>query len=272
MAAHISTFLCGPWPRIIILPFIFRFPCLVFSSSPFASNGITGVFVLLQPFRGQFSFEVLLWIFLSPFFSLYPVVHRRFPSEEWVMIPFFSLSRCSTKYTTKCHLLIVIVTMCVWANDRMNLLSSSGELFRKFSYSFSMLVFPLWLCVCGCECVYLKLWLVFTTSMQRERASSRKYTFTFVYLFIFFFCRFRFLFCAVAVAAAFVVVDAVCLFGSVCFVEMGVRQTYTIEILFSMLLSRFNSKYIGIENGRKFSSLYALIAIGFTHQMVMLIW
>lgn len=127
-------------------------------------------------------------------------------------------------------------------------------------------------CVCGCECVYLKLWLVFTTSMQRERASSRKYTFTFVYLFIFFFCRFRFLFCAVCVAAAFVVVDAVCLFGSVCFVEMGVRQTYTIEILFSMLLSRFNSKYIGIENGRKFSSLYALIAIGFTHQMVMLIW
>lgn len=41
------------------------------------------------------------------------ILHRRFPSEEWVMIPFFSLSRCSTKYTTKCHLLIVIVTMCV---------------------------------------------------------------------------------------------------------------------------------------------------------------
>lgn len=125
--------------------------------------------------------------------------------------------------------------------------------------------------VCVDVNVFILSFGLFLQHQCRERASSRKYTFTFVYLFIFFFCRFRFLFCAVCVAAAFVVVDAVCLFGSVCFVEMGVRQTYTIEILFSMLLSRFNSKYIGIENGRKFSSLYALIAIGFTHQMVMLI-
>lgn len=104
---------------------------------------------------------------------------------------------------------------------------------------------------------------------ERELEKIHVYICVFVYLFLLSFSIF--ILCAVCVAAAFVVVDAVCLFGSVCFVEMGVRQTYTIEILFSMLLSRFNSKYIGIENGRKFSSLYALIAIGFTHQMVMLI-
>lgn len=121
--------------------------------------------------------------------------------------------------------------------------------------------------------VFILSFGLFLQHQCRERESELEkihvYICVFVYLFLLSFSIF--ILCAVCVAAAFVVVDAVCLFGSVCFVEMGVRQTYTIEILFSMLLSRFNSKYIGIENGRKFSSLYALIAIGFTHQMVMLI-
>lgn len=83
-----------------------------------------------------------------------------------------------------------------------------------------------------------------------------------------------------------VVVAVYVMFTRFCFCWDGVRQTYVyhFEILFSMLLSRFNGNTLQIEDTRKFSRwcwclrvcmslcVCVLIVIGFTHQMVMFIW